>query len=724
MTGILWRLAFVLLLVTGGAGEAAAERNALDTESSPYLQLHATDPVHWRAWSPETLAQAKAAGKPILLSIGYSSCHWCHVMRREAFSDPETADVINRLFFPILLDREERPDIDAVYQSAANAMSLPTGWPLNMFLTPGAKPFWGGTYFPKDKMRGMAAFKDTLKQVSGVYTGDPEGVAADAGRVAQFLRQSSKTTPGTITVKTINAAAKTFLLNIDPFYGGFGEAPKFPYLPALEMLWRAHIRTGEKEYADAVRSTLAHMLAGGLYDHVGGGFFRYAVDGPWRVPHYEKMLDVNAGMVRLMTEVWRETGDADLKKTVRQTVGFLLADMLRPDGAFAGSLDADSLNAKGHEMEGVFYLWDMNQAAALLGADGPLFAAAFATEAPENTLAEDYGETGTLYRTDKSKADLAKAFDLSPEDVDKRLGKILGVLKRHRAKRHRPRRDDKIIADWSGMAIAAVTEAGMAFARGDWVIAASKAFDATNKALTATEGAFKDRLHHSVLTGKPGAPATLRGLAEMSRAALILFEATGNSGYLEHARIWVATATRHHWDENGGGGFFSTDADAGPAMARLKPVLDQPNTSGNGKMIEVLALLYYLDGDGKYHDRASRALRAVGGTARDAALEVSGLYNAADTLDAALQIVVIGRRGDGETDRLARRVMTTSLPNRALDIIGPGTVLPEGHPARYKEQLDGKATAYVCRGSLCSLPVTDAGMLKETLLMMRQSGNK
>jgi uncharacterized protein YyaL (SSP411 family) len=350
-----------------------------------------------------------------------------------------------------------------------------------------------------------------------------------------------------------------------------------------------------------------------------------------------------------------------------------------------------------------------------------LFVAAYAIEPPENALGDDYGDAGTMYRTEQPVAMLAETFKLSPAQVQKRLDKSLGVLKQHRAKRSRPRRDDKIIADWSGMAVAAITEAGLAFGRPDWVAAAVSAFDASRRALTATGGAFKGRLHQSAVSGKPGAPATLPGLAEMARAALILFEATGRKDYLGLASKWADDAVANHWDE-AGGGFFTTADDAGPAVARLKQVRDEPNASGNGKMTEVLALLYYLGGDARHQEQANRTLFAVGGTVDDEALEGSGLYNAADTIDAALQIVVVGIRGDDDADRLVRRILATSLPNRALDVIPPGTVLPEAHPARYKNQLDGQATAYVCRGTICSLPVTSLDELTATLLLMRKSG--
>lgn len=711
---------FVLIVVfalVGGTAQANSPRNHLSAESSPYLKLHAADPVHWRAWSVESLTQAKAAGKPILLSIGYSSCHWCHVMRREAFADPETAAVINTLFFPIMVDREERPDIDAVFQSAAVAMSLPTGWPLNMFLTPNAKPFWGGTYFPKDELRGMAPFKDTLRQVSKVFADDPNGVEKDANNVAQFLEKSSQPKPGAITLKDVTAAARGFLGLIDPFNGGFGEASKFPYIVALGTLWRAFLRTEDTAFADAVTSTLTAMGRGGLYDHIGGGFFRYAVDPQWLVPHYEKMLDVNAGMVRLMTQVWRETRDPMLKRKVTETVNFLLSELRLDSGAFAGSLDADSLAADGRELEGAFYLWDKKEILALLGDDGPLVVAAYEFAAPENALDEDFGDAGTLYRSDQSILMLAETFTLSRGDVEQRLSRSLTTLKQQRGTRHRPRRDEKILADWSGMAVTAIAEAGLAFNRPKWIAAAVQAFAVTKATLSDPQG----RLRHSAFGKELGAPATLSGLAELSRSALVLFEATGEQRFLDNAANWTKDAFNHHWDKNTGGYFTSAD-DAGPAMARLKPVLDNPNASGNAKMAEVLALLYYLRGETKHLDQAQQTLLAVGGATLEPALQVAGLFNAAETLDAALQIVLVGRRGDNATDTLFKHVMGASLPNRAVDVIKAGTVLPEGHPARYKEQIDGEATAYVCRGTICSLPVTNTKDLTGTLLLMRKGG--
>lgn len=719
---IRWAFALIAIIafIYAAPALAAQSKNELRDQHSPYLLAHADDPVHWKPWNDETLARAKSAGKPILLSIGYSSCHWCHVMRRESYSDPETAEILNRLFFPVKLDREERPDIDAIYQASAEALSLPTGWPLNMFLTPDAKPFWGGTYFPKDTMLGVPAFKDILTQTSELYLSNPDGIEKVATQITEFITLATRPEQGTITVKKINDAAEIYAQNIDPFFGGFGQVPKFPNTVALETLWRSYIRTGDQDHRAAVTETLSHILAGGIYDHVGGGFFRYAIDSAWQVPHYEKMLDVNASLILLMTNVWRESRTKQLQRAVQGSVEFLLSELRLPGGAFAGSLDAESPTQDGEVLEGIYYLWGESEIRNLLGQHSDLFLEAYAIHPPENTLDKNYGDNGTLHRSEMTIAEISEASGLPQSEIISRLDESLKILKKHRSKRSQPKRDDKILADWNGMAVSAIAEAGMAFARPDWVVAAVNAYEAAHIALS-TKNNSVERLHQSALGGNRGAFATLRGLAEMARASLVLFEATGDERYLQHASTWADLAVTYHWDNDGSGGFFTAAKDAGATLARLKSVFDEPNTSGNAKMAEAMALLFYLRGNENYRDRAEQALRAVGGIAEDPILKIAGLYNAADTLYSALQVVIVGTRGKTDADSLIVGTVTTSLPNRALDVIAPGTVLPSGHPARYKDQIDGMATAYVCRGTICSLPVTDPSELHDTLLAMRIS---
>ncbi|HER25828.1 MAG TPA: thioredoxin domain-containing protein, partial [Rhodospirillales bacterium] len=316
-----------ILLIIAGPARADGERNHMAETANPYLHLHATDPVNWRPWNAETLAEAKKFGKPILLSIGYLSCHWCHVMQRESYAIEATAKLINDNFLPILVDREEMPELDATFQSAAALMGLGGGWPLTMFLTPGGKPFYGGTYFPPQETGGMVSFTYVLGQVIETYRLKPDALVENATAIAEELANRSLSMPGNVTMVQIDQTAAVFLTDVNAFSGGFGDAPLFPMTVAQELLWRAYIRSGDDNYRDAVTRTLDAMVRGGIYDHLGGGFFRYTVDPAWNVPHFEKMLDVNANMVRLMTEVWRETRSTLLARAIEDTVAFMAREM-------------------------------------------------------------------------------------------------------------------------------------------------------------------------------------------------------------------------------------------------------------------------------------------------------------------------------------------------------------------------------------------------------------
>ncbi len=373
----------VALVSTAGSGIAISPsinlawadgpRNHLGGDDGPYLRLHATDPVHWRRWGDAALAEAERLNRPILLSIGYTACHWCHVMQKESFADPATAAVINENFVPVLVDREERPDIDSLYQTAAALLGLPTGWPLTMFLTPDGDPFFGGAYFPKEAMGGMQPFTTVLARVAKVYREDTVALRADAGQVRAALQQAYEPRPGEVTMAHVDAMARMLRAEADPLSGGFGTAPKFPHLASLESLWRAYLRNDDAADLEAVTLSLAGMVRGGMADHVGGGFYRYAVDPLWHIPHYEKMLDGNAGLIRLMTEVWRETRNGELERKIRQAVRFLLSELRLPGGAFASSLDADSINPAGEEEEGAYYTWTPERLNKALGREADLF---------------------------------------------------------------------------------------------------------------------------------------------------------------------------------------------------------------------------------------------------------------------------------------------------------------------------------------------------------------
>jgi hypothetical protein len=694
-------LSVMLVAAMGISSAAAAPR--LAGETSPYLRLHAKDPVDWRPWGEAALAEAGRDNKPILLAIGYFACRWCHVMQRESYLDPAIAEIVNREFIPVLVDREERPEVDAAYLLQASLLGFPTGWPLTLFLAPSGEVFFGGTYFPKEDTGGVPSFAKVLTEVAAAWREDPAALTAEAARAAGALRRVLVPRAGSLGADEMDAAQRSLLEGADPFHGGFGKSTKFPHAPALEALWRAYLRTGDKDFAAAVTAALAAMAEGGIYDHVGGGFFRYAVDPEWRIPHYEKMLNVNAALLALLTETWRETREELFARRARETAAFFLAEMRLPGGAFAAALDAESMDGNGHKDEGTYYLWSETELKRILGPDAAPFLAVYGLAPPERKERRTPGDPGTLYRTEAPGSATAE-----------RIESALRRLRAERGRRLPPERDGKILADWNGMAVAALAEAGLAFGERAWIEAAGVALADAAHRLEIPSG----RLAHSWHDGRAGAPAPVESLAQMAKAALVLFEATGDAAYLRRAETWIRQALRDHWDD-AGGGFFQAAADAAPALARLKLAIDMPDPSGNAAMTEALAKLYFLTGAEEMRANAERTLAATGGSIGVDPLGSAGLLNAADTLRRGLQVVVIGRRGEAETDRLLARTFAFSLPARALLVISPGQRLPENHPAHGKGQIEGRATAYVCRGTVCSLPAADVDELAETIRAMR-----
>ncbi len=685
-----------------GGRPAWPAANCLGGAASPYLRLHDTDPVHWRPWGPAALAEAEAAGKLIFLSIGYTACHWCHVMQRENFRNPETARLMNSRFVNVLLDREEHPDVDATYQLAAATMGLPTGWPLNIILMPDGKPVFGGTYFPPERRLGMPAFAEFLTVIFEAYREFPGELALRAAEVSAALARASEGQDAEVSRAGFEAATRTLLGSIDSFYGGFGEAAKFPYLPALDALWRAHLRSGGADFRQAVTLSLRSMAEGGLYDHIGGGFARYATDPAWNVPHFEKVLDVNAQVIGLMTEVWRETRSPLLAARVRQSVRFLFDEMRLPGGAFAATIDSDS-----EGREGAFYVWTADEIDQVLGADSDLFKRAYGVTAEGN-----WEGTNVLTRNTVTAAELDASTGLDRAAIEARLAAARRRLEARRARRPRPFRDDKVLADWNGLAIAALTEAGAAFGEPKWIDAARRAFAFVEGTLGA-----QGRLRHSWSAGTAGPEAKLDDYAHMARAGLALFEITGEAGYFERARAWMSMAESLR-DDQDGGYFLNAPGSAG-AVPRLKVGYDDQMPAGNAVVADVLARLYYLTGDDGYRARSERTIGLFFGAAQEDPLAYGGMLGAADTLLGAVQVVIVGKRGEPATDTLLEEVWRTSLPGRAVEVIAPGHGLPDSHPAKGKGQIDGMPTAYVCIGTFCSLPVTSRSGLAESLKDIR-----
>jgi hypothetical protein len=669
-------------------------RNQLDKETSPYLLQHRDNPVHWRPWGSEALAEARADDKPILLSVGYAACHWCHVMAHESFEDPTTAQVMNQLYIPIKVDREERPDLDTIYQSALASLGQQGGWPLTMFLTPEGDPFWGGTYFPPTPRFGRAAFRDVLAEVAAVYRAEPDKVTRNVHALKEALTRLARPTAGPApTLGLLDNAARAALNAVDTINGGLAGAPKFPHLPLFTLLWRVGQRNGATELCDAVTLTLDHMSEGGIYDHLGGGYARYATDDTWLVPHFEKMLYDNAQIIELMTLVWQTTRKPLYRQRIDETITWLSREMVAEHDAFAATLDADS---EGHE--GKYYVWDGAEIDRLLPAD-----LAAATKTAYDVAPGGNWEGATILHRNHP------AAHRFPVD-DPHLAEARRRLLAQRLTRVPPGRDDKILADWNGMVIAALANAAFTFDRSDWLALAERAFAAIRDHLSVD-----DRLAHSARQGRRQASAVIDDYAQMARAAVILFEVTGDPHYLGAAQSWARVADTHYWDDEDGGYFFTAD-DATDLIVRTKSAHDHPTPSGNAVMVEVLARLYYHTGDAGLRQRAESTVSAFSGELAHAFSSMATLLNAWELLSAANQVVIVGDPADPERRRLLRVVAETALPNRVLFQAAPGQSLPEGHPAYGKTTAnDGRPLAYLCRGPLCLAPIADPAILQSAL---------
>jgi uncharacterized protein len=669
------------------------KRNALAEETSPYLLQHKDNPVHWQAWSPAALAAARAADKPILLSVGYAACHWCHVMAHESFENRDVAALMNDLFVNIKVDREERPDLDTIYQYALALLGEQGGWPLTMFLTPAGEPFWGGTYFPPEPRWGRPGFPDVLRAISNAYRTEREKVTTNAAALKQGLARLSTPQGGSgLSIAATDGIAARLLREVDPVNGGIGDAPKFPQPGVFELLWRAFRRTGQEPFRHAVELTLAHVSQGGIYDHVGGGYSRYSVDARWLAPHFEKMLYDNAQLVDLLTLVWQETGNGLYAMRVAETVDWITREMLTPEGAFSSSLDADSE----HE-EGKFYVWSAAEIDALLGERAARFKEFYDVSASGNW------EGHTILNR-------LRHLQLADPATEAELAACRAILFHAREERVHPGLDDKVLADWNGLVITALANAATAFERPDWLEDAIDAFAFIAEHMSDGAG----RLFHASRAGRKRHAAVLDDYANMSRAALALYEATGEAPYLAHAEAWVAVADRHYWDATGGGYFFTAD-DTEALIARTKTAQDSPNPSGNGVMVGVLARLFYITGKEQYRERAERIVAAFAGDAERQVFGFAALINGNELLQRALQIVLRGRVGEADTDAMLRTVSGASLPNKVLMVVPPEAELPAGHPAAGKGQVGGRATAYVCEGPVCSLPLTDPAALAADL---------
>ncbi len=669
-----------------------SHRNELANETSPYLLQHKDNPVHWLPWGDAAFARARTEDKPILLSVGYAACHWCHVMAHESFENQDIAHVMNELFVSIKVDREERPDIDSIYQTALALLGEHGGWPLTMFLTPDRAPFWGGTYFPPEPRHGRPAFSEILRQIARIYHEDPGRVTKNVDALRNALDKIAVNQPGSApTTATLDRAARTLLAQIDPVLGGLRGAPKFPHVPLFLLLWRAFLRTGSQDLHNAVDVTCDRMCQGGIYDHLGGGFARYATDAMWLVPHFEKMLYDNAQLIDLLTLVWRRGKSPLYAARIQETIAWVLREMVADDGAFAASFDADSEGE-----EGKFYVWTESEIDDLLGPGAVLFKQTY-----DVTAAGNWEGNNILHRL--------RVPTLADTQAEQRLVAMRTTLFQARTKRVAPGWDDKVLADWNGLMIASITNAAVAFARPAWLNAALAAYDAIVETLD-----FDGRLYHATRQGKHADASLLDDHAAMAAAGLALFEATGTKRFIEDAARWVATADDLFWDSQNGGYFF-TAHDANNLIVRTKTITDDATPTGNGTMLGVLARLYFLTGRDSYRTRADALIRAFAGTAIRSPLAAATFLNNCALYTAGLQVVLVGATDDPDMRRLRAVITDAADPDIIVLPIAPDQTLPDTHPANGKTQIGGKATAYVCRHATCSLPVTDPKALHTQL---------
>ena len=668
--------------------------NHLTEETSPYLLLHKDNPVHWYPWGQEALQAAEASGKPILLSIGYTACHWCHVMNHESFADADTAALMNENFINVMVDREERPDVDQLYQAASQTMGYQGGWPLTIFLNPKGEPFFVGGYFPNEERFGQPPFKRVLEDVTKKYSEQSEAIATDATNITAAVGGLwTRDLRGPFDPRLLDVLSVHVAQRFDIFYGGVTGAPKFPNAALIEVLWRSFLRTGAMQFPQLVQTTLDTMCLSALYDHIGGGFHRYAVDERWMVPHFEKILSDNALMIDLLTTVGVHNRVPLYKARLEETVAWVKREMMVGD-AFASSLDADV-----DGVEGAYYLWTAPEIdATLMGTFAQRFKDVYAIQAEgpfngKNIVARTGGYPYPL--PDADEALLKRQRDL--------------LLAARQQTRKSPLRDDKVLADSNGMMIAALANAGAGYGVIDWILTAQKAF-----AFVTTSMAEGDRLFHSWCSGKQGHTGFADDYAQMARAAIALFEATSDKQYLDYAKRWTAILNAFFWDE-AAGGYHQCATDDVPLILRVRSVYDQAIPSANGILIGVLAKLYLATGDISYRDRASNIIGTFAGDVGRSFLAMGTYLNGLETLIAGLQIVVIGPRDSQKTRELVTAVLGRSLPNRLLMVVDPSEGVPEGHPAHGKAMENGQPTAYVCQHQNCSAPIANPVTLSQLL---------
>ncbi len=678
--------------------------NRLAKETSPYLLQHRDNPVDWYPWSEEAFEKARAEDKPVLLSVGYSACHWCHVMERESFEDEATAEMMNEHFVNIKVDREERPDVDSIYMSAVQAMTRHGGWPMTVFMTADGAPFYGGTYFPPEPRHGMPSFKQLLAGLADAYENRREEVLQSAENVREYLRAATDASVprGELSEKLLDDAAAALVGQLDGRFGGFGGAPKFPQATNLEVLLRHGKRTGDRAALNGLELTLRQMANGGIYDHLGGGFARYSVDERWLVPHFEKMLYDNALLSRLYLEAYQLTGDGFYRRIAEETFDYVLRDMTSPEGGFYSAEDADSEGE-----EGKFYVWTPGEIKDALEPEEAELAMRYWDVTERGNF-----EGKNILNLPRPHEAVAAEFGISPEELRERIGGIREKLLKKRDERVRPGRDDKVLAAWNGLMLRAFALAYGISGREDYREAAEK-----NAGFLLEKLRVDGRLRRSYKDGQAKFNGYLEDYACVADGLVALYEATFETRWLREAASLADAMLGLFWEE-GRGAFYDTAADHEGLVARPRNVYDNATPSGNSVAAEVLLKLALLLDREDYRRHAEAVLEDMSGAMAQIPGAFGRLLSALGFhLGRPYEVAIIGEPGAADTQALLGVVYSGYVPDKVV----AGRAENDEEAARLVPLLadrpmrDGRATAYVCEGYACQSPTTEPEELKRQL---------
>jgi uncharacterized protein YyaL (SSP411 family) len=675
--------------------------NRLAAETSPYLLQHKDNPVDWYPWGDEAFERARREDKPVLLSVGYSACHWCHVMAHESFEDPSTAALMNELYVNIKVDREERPDVDAIYMQAVQSLTGGGGWPMTVFLTPDGHPFYGGTYYPPEERPGMPSFKRVLTSIHEIYVSRRADVERSAGEIQNHLSAFENVRPGAqlLTDELLHRAASLIGSSFDARNGGFARAPKFPQPMTLEFLLRYHARTADPSALSMVELTLQKMARGGMYDQIGGGFHRYSTDAVWLVPHFEKMLYDNALLARVYLDAYRVTGNRFYRRVTEETLDYVLREMTGPEGGFYSTQDADSEGE-----EGKFFLWTPEEVAAAAGDHADLLLSYFGVTANGNF-------EGRNILTAAEDAAFASEHGLALEDwLDIRLDARRRLYDVRQARIH-PGRDEKVLTSWDGMMLRAFAEAGFVFGDERYTAAAVRNADFLLANLIDDGG----RVLRTWKDGRARLKGYLEDYAHLIDGLLAVYQATFDLEYLARAIALAHHMLRLFWDDSAQG-FFDTGADHEALIARPRDFFDNATPSGNSTAADVLLRLAAITGDGDFERKAIAAIRALAPIIERAPTGFGRLLSALDFhLSRPQELAIVYPASRAEAKSLIDVALERFRPQ--LSLVGA----PEGQGAELtpllaeRSAVDGQATAYLCECFTCKLPVTDAQALRDQL---------